>query len=118
MSVLDFTSQLHRYSVDEYEQLVGSGAFEAERVELIDGLVLDMSPRSDRHENAVEWLHNRWLVRSLDFDRYSIRVCGSVRLVTSEPEPDIAVVDSEVRRRGHPRQAHLVIEVALSSRDR
>jgi len=118
MSVLDFTSQLHRYSVDEYEQLVERGAFEDQRVELIDGLVLDMSPRSDRHENAVEWLVNRWLVRSLDFGRYSIRTCGSLRLATSEPEPDIAVVDSELRRRGHPAGAHLVIEVALSSRDR
>jgi Uma2 family endonuclease len=117
MSVLDFVDQIHHYSVDEYERLVGLDAFEDQRVELIDGLVLDMSPRSPRHENAVRWLNNEWLAPALDRSRHHIQVCGTLRLDRSEPEPDLAVVD---RRLGptHPTGAPLVIEVSLSSRDR
>jgi Uma2 family endonuclease len=116
MSVLDFVSQLHRYSVAEYNELVELGGFEDQRVELIDGLVLDMSPKSDRHESAIAWLLNQWVFRSLDVDRNHIRVGASLRLATSRPEPDLAIVDTDLR--GHPTSALLVIEVALSSRER
>ncbi len=117
MSVPDLVSQVHRYSVDEYEDLVLKGAFEDQRVELIDGLILDMSPKSPAHENAIEWL-NDWLVHRVDRNRYRVRVAASVRLATSEPEPDLAVVDRDRPRDRHPLAAHLVIEVALSSRER
>jgi Uma2 family endonuclease len=95
MSVLDFVDQIHRHSVDEYEELVELGAFEDQRVELIDGVVLDMSPKSRRHENAVRWLHNEWLGPTLDHDRHHILVSGSLRLRESEPEPDLAIVDPD-----------------------
>jgi Uma2 family endonuclease len=117
MSVLDYTDQLHRYSVDEYEELVLKGAFEDQRVELIEGLILDMSPRSPAHENAIEWLI-RWLTNNIDQDRYSVRVASPIRISNSEPEPDLAVVDCDRPRDCHPLSAHLVIEVALSSRER
>jgi Uma2 family endonuclease len=95
MSVLDFVDQIHRHSVDEYEELVELGAFEDQRVELIDGVVLDMSPKSRRHENAVRWLHNEWLGPTLDHGRHHILVSGSLRLRESEPEPDLAIVDPD-----------------------
>ncbi len=117
MSALDLTDQLHRYSVDEYEGLVAKGAFEDQRVELIEGLILDMSPKSPAHENAVEWL-NEWLTQNIDWSHLSVRVHSSLRLRTSVPEPDLAVVDRDRRRDIRPLSAHLAIEVALSSRDR
>jgi Uma2 family endonuclease len=117
MALSDLTSQIHRYSVDEYEELVLTGVFEDQRVELIEGLILDMSPKSPAHENAIEWL-NRWLVLGLDQSRYSVRVQSSVRLSRSQPEPDLAVVDRDRPHDRHPLAAQLVIEVALSSRER
>lgn len=117
MSVPDLVSQLHRYSVDEYEQLVLKGAFEDQRVELIDGLILDMSPKSDRHEAAVRWLLNNWLVQGLDLGRHQFQVAGPLRLSTSQPEPDVAVVDRDLGPM-HPTSASLVIEVALTSHER
>jgi Uma2 family endonuclease len=117
MSVLDFVSQLHRYSVAEYDELVARGAFDDQRVELIDGLVLDMSPKSDRHESAVRWLLNAWLMDSLDRGQHQIVVGAPIRLAKSEPEPDLAVVDLRPRKT-HPTEALLVIEVAHSSLER
>lgn len=116
MSAVD-VDQLHRYSIDEYEDLVLKGAFEDQRVELIDGLILDMSPKSPAHENAIAWL-NRWLVRHVDLDRYDVRVGSPLKIGNSEPEPDLAVVDLEHPPDSHHLSAHLVIEVALSSRER
>lgn len=119
MAAVDLTDQLHRYSVEEYEALVLKGAFEGQRVELIEGLLLDMSPKSPAHENAVEWL-NEWLVRHVDLSRYRVRVGGPVRLDASdsEPEPDLAIVGRDRPRDRHPLTAYLAIEVALSSRER
>jgi Uma2 family endonuclease len=117
MAVPDLTDQLHRYTINEYEELVVNGAFEDHRVELIDGLVLDMRPKSPAHENAVDWLH-RWLVRHVDLDRYDVRVGSPLLIGISEPEPDLAVVDRDRPRDRHPLSAHLVIEVVFSSRER
>ncbi len=117
MSVPDLVSQVHRYSVEEYEDLVVKGAFEDQRVELIDGLILDMSPKSAAHESAVRWLIE-WLARNIDWGRYQVGVCNSIRLDPSEPEPDLMVVDRETAARHHPTSSPLVIEVALSSRER
>ena len=112
-------SELHRYTVDEYEALVEKGAFDEDlRAELIDGLLLDMSPKSPPHENAIRWLHNDWLIRSLDLDRYAVAVGSPIRLANSEPEPDVMVLDRSVPRPGHPTSSPLVIEVAFTSGDR
>jgi Uma2 family endonuclease len=118
VSALVELSEVHRITVDEYRQLV-AGAFldEDARVELIDGVVVDMSPRTPRHEAAVRWLTN-WLIASLDHHRYQLMIAGSLTLGTSEPEPDVAVVTKPAPTQEHPSRALLVIEVAVSSRDR
>ena len=110
--------EIHRVSIDEYHRLIESGGLsESTRVELIDGWVVDMSPRSPQHENAIRWLID-WLVRHLDHARFAFMVAGSMTLGASEPAPDIAVIDRTPPKLVHPSRAHLVIEVAVSSRDR
>jgi Uma2 family endonuclease len=106
--------QIHRYTVEEYEALEGHPSFEDRRVELIDGYILDMSPRSPAHENVVRWLV-RWLQPRLDQSRYVLSVAAPLQIANSEPEPDIAVIDLERPKDIHPTSAHLVIEVAFSS---
>lgn len=118
MSALVRPEEIHRLSIEEYHQLIESGGLdESTRVELIDGLVVDMSPRSPQHENAIQWLID-WLVRNLDHERLQFRIAGSLTLGNSEPEPDVAVLDRTPPKMAHPSHARLVIEVAVSSRDR
>lgn len=118
MSALVQPSEIHRVSIDEYHQMIESGGLaEDTRVELIDGWVVDMSPRSPEHENAIRWLI-RWMVQNLDVSRYDLMVTGSLTLGNSEPEPDVAVIDRAPPTLAHPSSALLVIEVALTSRDR
>ncbi len=42
-------AEIHRLTADEYHRLIESGGFDEDtRIELIDGLLLDMSPKSPR----------------------------------------------------------------------
>jgi len=96
---------------------VEAGVFDGARVELIDGLLVDMSPKTAAHENAIAWLLDR-LIDSLDRDRFQIRVSAALTIGMSEPEPDIIVIERDAPRRRHPATAALVIEVAVSSQRR
>jgi Uma2 family endonuclease len=106
---------LHRISLDEYRRLIESGVFDEDaRIELIDGLLVDMSPKTRAHENAVAWL-TRYLVLNVDPQRYEVRVGAPLTIGTSEPEPDLAVIPDSAPRPHHPASATLVIEVMVSS---
>ena len=117
MSVLDFADQIHRYSVDEYEDLIEMGAFEDQHVELINGVVLDMTPISPRHDDAVAWLLNCWIVPGIDSKRMHVRIDSSLRLSDSVPQPDVLIVGPHLGA-GRPEAALLAIEVAVSSHKR
>jgi Uma2 family endonuclease len=98
----------------EYDRLVALGAFEDERVELLHGVLVDMSPNNPDHASPIERL-NMLLAPAL-VGQAIVRV--QLPLVAhdeSEPEPDLAVVPPGDYRREHPSRALLVIEVAVSS---
>lgn len=115
---VDLPSPLHRISPEEYRRLVEAGVFdENARVELIDGLLVDMSPKTRAHENAIAWLLEV-LMASVDLARFQVRVGAPLTMGWSEPEPDLIVIERDVPRPHHPATAALVIEVAVSSQRR
>jgi Uma2 family endonuclease len=98
----------------EYETMVVAGLFEDERVELLEGVIVEMSPQSPSHAAAIQRLDR--VLQRLIGDRASIRVqmpfaAGDLSL----PEPDVAVVPLGDYETAHPARALLVIEVADSS---
>jgi Uma2 family endonuclease len=109
---------LRRLRRTEYEQLAEAGAFDDEpRVELLDGVILAMSPVGGPHTRITARL-GRWLIRALD-DRWDVIVRSSFSASEySMPEPDVAVTRAGPLTR--PSTARLVIEVAETSlaRDR
>lgn len=114
--VTDAQEPLHRLSVKDYHRMIEVGILtEEDRVELLDGAIIEMSPEGPSHSAIISRL-NRFVVRGLD-DHLIARIQHPVTIrPVSEPEPDIAVVDAaESNRRQHPSTAHLVIEVAYSS---
>jgi Uma2 family endonuclease len=93
---------------------------EDERVELITGEIVGMTPIGSQHAGCVRGL-NRQLTRALG-DRALIAVQDPIVLDdTSEPEPDIAVLRfrEDDYRSLHPKPADvlLIIEVADTSVD-
>ena len=109
-------NDVHRWTREEYERMAAEGLFAPDaRVELIDGIVYNMSPQKGPHASAV----HRGL-RSLQsvFLDCHIRVQAPLALsVDSEPEPDLAVVPGKLEDydQNHPTTALLVVEVADSS---
>jgi Uma2 family endonuclease len=91
-----------------------AGCFEDERVELLYGVIVTMSPKGPPHDSAIQQL-TRLLVKSLD-DRATIRVQSSFAASDgSQPEPDVAIVPQGLYRDAHPTSAFLIIEVSDSS---
>ena len=99
----------------EYDKLVELGVFgEDERIELINGVLVPMSPIGAPHCDAVDEL-NEILVRALaGMARVRVQnplAAGDI----SEPQPDIVVAPLKRYTAEHPAVAHVVIEVADSS---
>lgn len=98
----------------EYERLVELGCFEGERVELLRGMVVRMSPHGPAHDSTLQRL-TRLLVR-LAGEAADVRIQSAFAASDgSQPEPDAAVVAPGDYDDGHPSEARLVIEVAESS---
>lgn len=99
----------------EYDRLVEEGWFEGEPIELLGGMLVEMSPEGVDHAWIIQEL-NRLLTRGLP-DHLTLRVGNPwVAGDLSEPEPDFAVVARADYRRAHPDTALLLIEVSWSSR--
>lgn len=106
----------HRFSVDDYHRMVDAGLLgEDDRVELLEGDIIDMSPIGSRHAACVDRL-TRLLTIGLS-EQAIVRVQGPIRLdELSEPQPDVAVL----RRRDDfyatalpgPDDVMVVVEVA------
>ena len=108
--------QIHLWSVDDYHQMIEAGVLdEDDRVELLEGKIVCMSPQRPFHAASVQ--RSSRLFFKLLGDRAYIRTKLPVTLGDdSEPEPDIAVVrlDAHEYCLKHPESAdiYLLIEVA------
>jgi Uma2 family endonuclease len=106
--------QPKRWTREEYERLVVLGALGPDdRVQLIDGEIVEMAPQGPGHMTAVTLAAEA--LRRVFLPDHSVRVQGPLALgAFSEPEPDVAVVAGDPRdyRDRHPDTAVLVVEVA------
>lgn len=103
-------------SLDMYHQMIRAGILgEDDHVELLEGVIVAMSPQDRAHALLVSKLTSH-LARQLP-DQLHLRAQLPLTLARSEPEPDVAVVTVEAERQAehHPPSALLVIEVANSS---
>lgn len=92
------------------------GMFRGERIELLYGRLVRMSPRGEPHAFSITRM-TKLFIRALG-DRADVRVQLPLAVSdVSEPEPDLAVVPPGDYLDGHPRHALLVVEVAESSLD-
>jgi Uma2 family endonuclease len=99
----------------EFERLIEAGVFgEDEKIELLDGVLVEMSPQDPAHAGTVERLAEA-LFRAASAQA-SVRV--QLPFAASDdslPEPDVALVARADHRGAHPRTAFLVAEVSIDS---
>jgi len=109
----------HRLTVRDYHRLAEAAVLgEDDRVELLEGQLVDMSPIGPRHALATDAL-TELLVLAVA-GRAAVRVQNPIVLDdASEPQPDFALVrrpwDGYPGAHPGPNDIHLLIEVADSS---
>ena len=111
--------QRRRFTVDDYYAMADAGILhEDDRVELIEGEIIEMAAIGSRHAACVDRL-NRLLSRQVG-DQAVVRVQNPVRLSDlSEPQPDLALLrpreDFYAARHPLPPDTLLIVEVAHST---
>lgn len=108
-----------KFSVDEYQKMAAAGILgEDDRVELIDGEIINMAPVGDHHNSGF------LRVSDLFYDRLGRTVLissqGPIRLGRkSEPQPDVMLLRRrpDYYRSGlpEPSDVYLVVEVSDTS---
>ena len=101
-----------RFTPDEYAWLIAEGFFDGERLELIDGELIEIMPQKPAHRLVVSLvlpIALRW-----SGDTHHVLCQSPLRLGESVPEPDIAIVPGQPRdyRDAHPTAAALIVEVS------
>ena len=108
-----------RFTVDDYHRMAQAGIFgEDDRVELIDGEIVEMTPIGSRHAACVgkltQILVGRCAGRAIVWIQNPVRLSGE-----SEPQPDVALLrprtDFYASEPPGPPDVLLVIEVADTS---
>ena len=109
----------HLFTVEEYHRMAQAGILsEDDRVELIEGEIVNMTPVGSRHAAVVDRL-NRILSRRIG-ERAIVRVQNPIRLGEhSEPQPNVTLLrpreDFYASAHPGPEDVLLLIEVAETS---
>ena len=107
----------HRFSVEDYHRMIEAGVFaEDERLELLEGVIVEMSPQRPRHAEVIRRLCDPRFVTV--GPEYVVQSQLPLTLgPDAEPEPDVAVVPRKDQGYGdsHPTGAFLVFEVSRDS---
>jgi Uma2 family endonuclease len=103
----------HRWTVEEFHQMAIAGLLdETDRVELIEGEMIDMAPIGSKHAYLVDKLAQA-LTRNCGSQL--VRVQNPIRMSErSEPQPDIAVVKGRNYMEAHPTAADVLLVVEVS----
>lgn len=108
----------HRFSVEEYHLMGEAGIFgEDDRVELIDGEVVEMTPIGWRHAQVVTGLTDA-LADFREVGGYAVSVQNPLSLDDhGEPQPDLALLrrDRETGRLPAAGDVLVVVEVSDTS---
>jgi Uma2 family endonuclease len=106
-----------RLDAEQYFALVDRGELRPDdRVELLEGVVVSMSPQNSPHANAIARITA--LLVPLVGSRGVVRVqCSFLAGRYNVPEPDFAVVSGPIERweHEHPSEVLLIVEVSDSS---
>ena len=119
VSTMKVTGGPRRFTVQEYYQMAEIGLLQPdERVELIEGEIILMSPQGPQHASSNQRA-TRWFTQKLSV-RAVVRIQLPVRLSElSEPEPDVAlaVLDADEYGDHHPtpKEILFILEISFSS---
>ena len=116
---LKYSLPVRRLKVSEYQRMGEKGILsEDEHIELIDGVIIQMSPKGTKHTACIRKLTN--LLPRLLYGQALVSIQDPIILNDdTEPEPDVAVVkphdDAYVKKHPRPDDVLFLIEAADTS---
>lgn len=116
--MVDTVAPPHRLTFDDVLRMVEAGILdEDDRVELVDGVLVDMSPISPEHSGAVAWLNQHFA--GTNAGAWEVRVQDQLVLREGMTfvQPDLILIEPAPRSR-LATTALLVVEVANTSQRR
>jgi len=114
--VVPTTVPVHRLTVDDVHRMVAAGVLdEDDRLELVDGVLVEMTPIGAEHDGALAWLNGR--LAGAAAGRWEVRVQSTFLTPGGYLLPDLTVVEPHGRA-AQPATAALVVEVAQTSQAR
>jgi Uma2 family endonuclease len=108
--------EVRKFTIEEYYKMAEAGIIRpSERVELLNGRIIQITPSSPRHQTIVDKLSEVFTEQTKG--RYRVRVGGPIQISKfSEPEPDLVLYRRTLKNE-HPKppNIYLVVEVSDSS---
>jgi Uma2 family endonuclease len=108
------TLSTYKWSLEAWHDLVDSGVLAGQRVELLEGEIIEMSPEGIPHSYTQQSVSD--YLRELFHGQAYIRDAHPITLDNSEPEPDIAIVRLPqtiyARHHPYPEDIYWLIEVS------
>ncbi len=109
---------IYQISVQKYHEMIQKGVLtEDDPVELLEGWIVPKMPRNPEHDTAIGLAE--FAIRPHLPPRWHVRVQCAITTGDSEPEPDLAVIEGDLRafltRHPGPSDIGLIIESADSS---
>jgi Uma2 family endonuclease len=105
------------FSIEDYHRMIETGILATRRVELIEGLIVEMSPEGTEHTYFEENLAKK-LAKLTEGSAY-VRENKPITLSNSEPEPDIVVAQlprsQYLKHHPYPENILLLVEVSKST---
>ena len=109
----------HVWSVESYHRMAGAGLLsEMDRVELIEGELLDMAPIGSKHSYWVNRLNKRFVLQAQDL--YFVSIQNPVVLGDrNEPQPDLMLLKPGSYMNALPtaKDVLLIVEVSDTTLD-
>jgi Uma2 family endonuclease len=100
-----------QWTREEYYRLAEEGWFEGQRVQLIDGEIIQMPPQGHIHFLVLD-RSGKFLLKAFG-NAHWIRAQAPLNIGDSDPEPDLAVCEHPMEDyTDHPTTALLVVEVS------
>jgi Uma2 family endonuclease len=114
-------TRIKRFTTHEYEELIAGGYLDtSDKVELLDGYLVEKTPHDARHSTLVDIVQE--LLRALMPATWTTRSQLPVRLLGDNlPEPDVAIVMGPKKRyfEDHPtaNDVAMIVEVSNTTLD-
>ncbi|NJK44532.1 MAG: Uma2 family endonuclease [Pleurocapsa sp. SU_196_0] len=107
----------HQFTVAEFERLSQSGVFQDKKVELIEGVIVEMPAMGDLHVMWMGVLTRKLVMTLLECATVYPQIPLDLGLKRTQPEPDFVIVklENDHKRKPTVAEASFIIEVSDST---